>query len=413
MKKLWSFIGYFLRAQKCWRWPRQSDVLIFDAGNQDVFMEYIQQWCPEVLHVRGEKVNVPVILASLFRRGKKLNAYVDCFIERVRPRLIVTFTDNSLNFLTISQRHPEVKTLFIQNGWRGYHLDIFEVLDKMDAAGRSTLTVDYMLSFGSIIGAEYAKYIAGAVVPMGSIRNNFAPITQPPQRGVIAYVSTWHKVSTRHKDDLYIGGIFYTQEAYLGRSDRFAIQCLSDYAKKNNKRLVIILRYRKFVELRAKEEAYFRELIGHECEFSEPQGTYGVYHAVDAAEVVVATDSTVGYESIARGKKTAIFSIRSNLMGIHGIHARTYGWPGDLPAEGPFWTNRADPNAFVRILDYLFEVDDVQWRKDVEATNFSSLMIYNPGNSILKAILERVLGSAPVPGINSKQLSVLHNLRYF
>jgi surface carbohydrate biosynthesis protein len=389
MKKLLGFISYFLRAEKCWYWPRLSDVLIYDACNQDVLLEYLHPWRPEVLHVRGEQINVRVLITSLFRGGKKSNAYVDCFIERVHPRLIVTFIDNSLSFLKISQRHPEIKTLFIQNGLRGYYADIFETLDKMGAGQLSGLKVDYMLLLGSVIGAEYARYITGAVVPMGSIKNNLVHKTQLLQRDVIAFASQWNK------DGFYMGNIFYTQEEFFGRADRPIVQCLAHYAKSKKKRLVIIPRNTKHGDLRAQEEAYFRELLGDdECIFIEPQGLYPSYQALDAAEVVVAVDSTLGYESIARGKKTAIFSIRSNLLGIQGL---TYGWPSDFPVEGPFWTNYLDIDAFVRILDYLFEVDDVQWRKDVEATNFSSIMIYNPGNSILQSIFEKELGSMPVP----------------
>jgi surface carbohydrate biosynthesis protein len=188
-----------------------------------------------------------------------------------------------------------------------------------------------------------------------------------------------------------MGGIFYTHEEFYRQADHPIIQCLVNYAKKKNKRLAIIPRSKKNSALRVQEEAYFSELLCEECVFLEAKGLYPSYNAVDAAEVVVGVDTTLVYESIARGKKTAIFSIRSNLLGIHGL---TYGWPGDFPSEGPFWTNHPDSNAFVRILDYLFEVDDVQWSKDVEATNFSSLMIYNSGNCILKSILEKELGSA-------------------
>ena len=109
-------------------------------------------------------------------------------------------------------------------------------------------------------------------------------------------------------------------------------------------------------------------------------------------QVVVAVDSTLAYESIGRGKKTAIFSIRGTLLELFG---RDYGWPGDFPDEGPFWTNKPDPDIFIRILDYLFEVSYNQWKKDVESTNFSSLMEYDPGNTIFKSILEKELGPPP------------------
>ena len=133
--------------------------------------------------------------------------------------------------------------------------------------------------------------------------------------------------------------------------------------------------------------------MGIEPEFFEAPGSYTSYQAVDSAEIVVSTDSTLGYESIARGKKTAIFSIRSTLLEMSDC---AYGWPADYPDEGPFWTNKPDSDIFIRILDYLFEVSDEQWKKDVESTNFSSLMEYDPGNTIFQSILEKELGVPPI-----------------
>ena len=60
-------------------------MLIFDATQQGVLMEYLKQWSPEVLYLRGEQFNIPVLLASFFRRGSRMNAYADCFIETVCP----------------------------------------------------------------------------------------------------------------------------------------------------------------------------------------------------------------------------------------------------------------------------------------------------------------------------------------
>lgn len=108
---------------------------------------------------------------------------------------------------------------------------------------------------------------------------------------------------------------------------------------------------------------------------------------VGAAEgIAVMVNSTLGYESIARGNKTAIFSIRGTMLGIEGFG---FGWPRDSPDEGLFWPNNPDLDSFIPILDYLFEVDYVQWKKDVGSTNYFSLMVYNPGNSIFKRTLSK------------------------
>jgi surface carbohydrate biosynthesis protein len=142
-------------------------VLIYDAIRSEILLEYLNPWNPEILHVRNEQVNMRVLRESFFRKGKRVDAYIDCFIEKVRPHLVVTIVDNKSTFYRISQRHSDIKTLFIQNGLRGYYLDAFEELEYFDSDILSTLFVDYMLVFGSAVGGHYSVCIKGNIVPIG------------------------------------------------------------------------------------------------------------------------------------------------------------------------------------------------------------------------------------------------------
>ncbi len=392
IKRFWRRLCYFINAKKIWSRPRQSDVLIYDATSQEILLEYLNPWHPEVLHLRGEQINMQVLFFRLFRSWTMPDAYADCFIEKVRPRLVVTAIDNNPSFYTISQRHPEVKTLFVQNGWRGNNLDVFDKLEEVGFDVSRNYFVDYMLVFGSVIGEKYAQYIKGNTVIVGSIANNFMRKEKLPERGVIAFLSTtppWEMLtpfSSREGNSVWA-------EDLIRPADRPVIQCLMRYAKEKNKRLIIIPRCPISSELFVLEEAYFKSLMGCETAFFRPDGACPGLQAVDSAEIVVTIDSTLGYESIARGNKTAFFSFRSKLC---KVWPTTFGWPRDFQDEGSFWTKNPDPDSFVRILDYLFEVDDVQWRKDIESINFSSLMVYDPGNTVLKSTLEKVLGAPPV-----------------
>lgn len=365
-------------------------MLIFDGIRPEVLMEYLRPWNPEVLHLRREQFNMPVLLASFFRRGSRLDAYIDCFIEKVRPRLIVTFIDNNLGFYTISMRHPYVKTLFVQNGWRDNSHSVFGVYDDLDSETTSKFFVDYMLVLGSEISKKYSQCIGGESVIVGSIHNNLVCKEKSPQQGVIAFVSQW-----RDSPGLNMRGVFHPFEDFWTKPDGLVVQCLMQYAKIKNKRLMIISATTRHIseDFRRREKAYFRDLMGSEPEFLRPSGPCSSYHATDSADVVVAVDSNLGYESVARGNKTAIFPIRGHFVNNDSLN---YGWPGVFPDEGLFWTNNPDPDSFVRILDYLFEVDDAQLREDVRASNFSSIMEYDPGNSVVRDTLERVLGAPPV-----------------
>jgi surface carbohydrate biosynthesis protein len=385
MRKFWRFFLYFLRAQKCWRWPRESEVLIYDAAGQNILLEYLQSWKPEVLHVRGEQINVRVLFASLFNRGKKSDAYVDCFIKKVRPRLIVTYIDNNFGFYLLARKHQNAKTLFMQNGIRSYYADIFETLG-CSKPSEDDVKVDYMLTFGRRIGAEYARYISGNVVPIGSLKNNLVPKRHTKKADTIAFISQY-----RDTKGLSMGDKFYSFEAFFEQADRLVLLFLAKYAKKNGKELFIVpcSGHDNGNDLKEKEQEYYRQILGQACIFSEMRWHGNSYDSIDTAEVVVSIDSTLGYESAARGNKTAMFAIRTQLLGVVALN---YGWPGVYPDDGPFWTNCPDPVVFERILDHLFAVTEEQWRAELVEQGFADIMAYDPGNTVLQSVLRAELG---------------------
>ena len=390
IKRLWRIMCFFIRVKKVWSQPRQSDVLIYDAVRLEQFLKYLSPWHPVVMHLRGEQINMRVLFSSLLRRGARLDSYIECFIEKVRPRLVVTFVDNNRYFHTINRKFPEVKTLFIQNGLRTFDLYCYE---QLNSNSRSKFSVDYMMVFGKYVGLEYEKLILGKAVPMGCIVNNFVRKESPSKPGVIAFLSQYDPYENWNMVLPNKAGFACSYDDYYWKTDGLILKCLLRYAKEKSKRVMIIPRHLKGADLYGAEKAYFREILGSEPEYLEPEGPHPGYQAVDSAEVTVSAGSTLGYEAISRGNKAAIFSIR---LTLGGLPAGNFGWPGDLPDEGPYWTNKPDPNSFERILDYLFEVDDEQWREDVKASNFSSILAYDPGNTILKSTLEKVLGASTV-----------------
>lgn len=388
MNRLWRMLAFFLLAKKkVWRWPKQSDVLIFDAAGEEILAQYLRPWATETLHVRGEQINVPVLLASLFRRGRKTDAYIDCFIERVRPRLAITFIDNNPGFYQLAARHPGLKTLSIQNGVKSFYFDIFEVWEqKRLTEGCGAVT--HLATFGSRIGMEYSRYIQCDVVPIGSLKNNHFPKKRPKTPGTIAFISQF-----RETPGLSLGDRFFSHEEYFQRPDRLVLGFLMAYAFKTGKTLFIVpcSDAHKDPHL-SRERDYYQSLLGENIPFSEARGLGSSYDSVDSAEVVVSIESALGYESAARGNKTAIFPIRSQLLGITGL---TYGWPEEYPDEGPYWSNRPDPAVFERILDHLFDLSDEQWQEELSTYGFNQVMAYDPENRTLQAVLHKELGSAP------------------
>jgi surface carbohydrate biosynthesis protein len=249
---------------------------------------------------------------------------------------------------------------------------------------RQSLRVDYMMTFGTDVGAEYARYIQGTAVAIGSLRCNLVPKRQSQSPDTIAFISQYRNVK-----GLAIGTRFCTFREFFEQVDQLVLLFLLNYVAKHHKQFFIVpcsigLQCNNLPN----EREYYRKLLGQSCVFSEWTWGGSSYEATDSADVVLGIDSTLVYESAARGNKTAIFSIRSQMLGIPGLG---FGWPATYPDEGPFWTNRPDPAAFERILDHLFEITQDQWDAELKQQNFSGIMAYNQGNTILKSVLEKEL----------------------
>jgi len=388
--KLLRAAARLLRLELRWRLPKQADVLIFDTGRNPGFdrglEELLRPYTSESLPLLTWEVNVPVLLASLFSRGSLSDGYYDRYIARVAPRLVITYVDNNPEFYSLAVRNPQVKTMFIQNGTRGYLADVFEVLDKKPAA--QTFKVDYMMTFGSLVGAEYAKYISGTVVPIGSFRNNLVPRRRQKVKDTIAFVSQYR--DTRGFD---MGGVFYSFQQFWEQADRLVVPFLVEYAKTRGKTFYIVpcTGHYKNPALLEKEKQYYNRLAGRECAYSEWEWHGSSYEVVDATEVVVTIDTSMGLEAAARGTKSAIFSIRTQLLALTDPPFLSFGWPGAYPDEGPFWTNRPDSVVFERILDHLFAISDEQWRAELAEHRFTDVMAYDPGNAVLKSAVQREL----------------------
>ena len=383
--KLPRLILSFLRIRKIWTLPKKCDVLIFNSKDNNPIEVGLSKTLSSYGNIgqltfpNSGEVNIPILLASILKRGSRISAYFDSYIKRVDPKLVITYIDNDIAFYSVASRNPSVKTMFIQNGIR----DNKAFKHFHSQSSKEVLNVDFMLVFGKHVGDEYAKYISGSIVPIGSFRNNSTPRVNQKLKGTLSFISQYRDTEWIKRD-----GVTYTR--------RFApmiLPFLAGYAKDKGLQFRIILNgHSRGPSTLRNEKCYYKEILGTECEFFEWNWHGSGYDAVDSSEVVVSNDSSLGIEAIARGTKSAIFSFRSTVLGLLNPPDRNYGWPGHYSDEGPFWTNNPTTLSFRRILDHLFTISDEQWRAELEKHGFQEVMQFDPNNSKLRAILAGELG---------------------
>ena len=146
----------FLRIRKIWTIPKKCDVLIFNSMDNNP----IELGLSEILSSYGNigrfilpnsgELNVPILIASIFKRGSRISAYCDSYIHRVDPKLVINYLDDDSGFYSVAPRNPSVKTMFIQNGLRDNKA--FKNLQMQSS--KEVLKVNFMLVFGSHVGDE-------------------------------------------------------------------------------------------------------------------------------------------------------------------------------------------------------------------------------------------------------------------
>jgi len=145
------------------------------------------------------------------------------------------------------------------------------------------------------------------------------------------------------------------------------------------------------------EKKYYEDLIDEKLDFIISDTSCNAYDATDKAEIIVGIESTLLYESISRGNKTAIFSVRDHILSREGHHefmkvqGFTFGWPGKFSDKGFFWTNNASKNDFQEIMNNLRNINHEDWKEVLKSFSFERLMTYDPGNSMIKKILKEEL----------------------
>lgn len=367
-----------------WRSPRHVDVLLLFPEGNDALVPLIGDASHAILDPRERSINVRVALRCFARGRFGASDYIVEYTRRVRPAVLVTFLDNFWQFYALGPRLVGVRRVAVQNGVRGPSDDVFGFAMDAPRAVTAGWHVDEMCVFGPAVGREYAKYIGGGIRVIGSIRNNAHPLAKP-SGPLIGYVSTWRSAVSLEQRVAIHGG---TREVTVGevysQRDRL-VTFLDRHARSRGSRVLIIGK-----DPTHADRAHYAEVLGHsDFEFSARVDGDASYRAIDRPQIVVFSSSTLGYEALARGRRVAAFFTDIELTRSRG---ERFGWPLDLPDDGPFWTHRYDEARFATILDDLIRMTEEEWRL-ASAEIVSELIGFDPNNEVIRDVLQSALAA--------------------
>ena len=406
MKKIYKILKIVFNAKFIWSKPKHSDILIYDSNMVEFISPYITKYKSDIIHTRLEKIYLYILMKLLIKFSLKnlLLNYTKIFIELSKPKIIITATDNDINFykLKMEVKSVKFKTIAIQNGHRT--IDVPDILNYYKDFNESKLASDYILCFFSELGKEYEKIIQCKSITIGSFLNNinfeykkynqeksiknFFWISQYRYRPLDSNIFDENSLTENQKNNF----INKTVGEHMSLEKKI-LPIMYKFCKEKNIKFNILSSYKKTKkkEILIAEKNFYKNIINDpdwEMNENKKKNRTDVYKILlEEADIVAHNDSTLGYESLARGIKTiSITEKKSFYLDI----VPKFSWPSKFDYKGPIWTNSDDENEILRLLNFIYSVNNDDWNNYIHTVK-DKIMQTDSDNKIFSNLIEKLI----------------------
>jgi surface carbohydrate biosynthesis protein len=363
--------------------PKGQQVALADASGISILNKYIPQKDISIIDV--EQLNVFAVLRMFFAGKKSLFDYTVAYIKTFKPQYVFTFIDNNIDFYKFAQIFPKVKFIAIQNGLRSNYANqmnngFFDLLESESA--HNILSAYAICVLGSNEGDKYSKYIQSKQIITGSLKNNLIDNRiEPKEQFDIVYVSQHAPFEIPNSEIKFFFGSKSITPSEFYAVEEYIVRFLVARCNRTGQSFAILGK-------RSDSSPFEREFFDsaaapHNVHFIPRTSEASTYEFCNSASLVVTTDSTIGFEFLARGKKVAFLSGRIDAIDhvlSQEVHDTDFGFPLELGTSGPFWTNAANESEFERVIGSVQSMSDAQWASAISPYN-DVLMAYQPGNT--------------------------------
>lgn len=323
--------------------PARVPILVIDSGGHDVSdllapmfrnVPYAVIEPSQLVGYLTPSVLLRAIYYSLVSRSVVVG-YVAALIQKMRPKIVITFVDNSALFQRVARLHRNraPRFLAIQNGVRIMVRD--KPLYHSEFACLGQHDVDQHKSHGVPVNYYY---------PIGSLRDAYYRERQPrppaSKRFDLCLIS---QIKPQH----------YQTYPRTMQSLALLAQHLKRFCESHGTTLCIAAR--RHPDLNARlfewEKSWFHEQIGTWAEvIPNAPGEFTSYALVDRSRVSLAQHTTLLYEGFGRGNR---------VMSCNFTGDAQY----DFPVEGPWKFNKCDYESFETHLLQLLSMRDDEYSR--------------------------------------------------
>lgn len=367
-----------------WRKPPQADLLIIDRGTASPLDEMFAHHAPHVLDIRGESINMRALLRAVPKIRRGALAYIEAYIDFVKPKLILSRTDNNATMWQLKRRkNVPYQVALVQNGMR---------TKRSDSAVRPAIKDDVRLKNLAdkyFVFGDSAAQIMQSLVDVDFTSSGNVSLNNRDFRVFEDQINT----QTSKLPDVALVSTFRSKEPELNDSQRIICESLDDFLEITKYELLIIGNGASETEQEL-ETKFFGSIFKNanfRIGFFRVSGNS--YQHLKTNRWILSFHSTLGYESLALGVKVGFLYPASPVYNGRDLDATS-----DLGPSGLFWSRSDDPQEHNRIFTYLDSVSDEQWERDSGSIR-DQLMVYDYGNTKIRAYVEGVLADS----LESKQ----------
>jgi len=295
----------FIRVTSClkniaWQNKYPCDVLIYDTEGSDILMHCIPLAAKvNILNVRN---GLPMIkstrffialLRNILTCGKVKAALIKSLFDVWKPKVVITFIDNSKGMGTIRRLYPDLPAISVQNGSRW---DIVRN-DYM------RLFFDHYYSFGQVERELLSKggHIANSIHSIGSLRVGIFKDQKEINidKYDLCFISEFVPKSDLDKQSSQWARELLTA---LNELEKALYDIVVNFAEKNNLSLCLALRYSQTNPSYKEELGFFANEKKTKVKIF-PRDGFSSYSAVSASRLTVCAYSTLGYEGLGMGRR--------------------------------------------------------------------------------------------------------------
>jgi surface carbohydrate biosynthesis protein len=370
--------------------PNQSDIFIYSDFAGDIFRNLFSGKTVFILDLKLTAIYLLPALRAFKKMllGKSLGhgpvfQYTVEVITIVKPRVMLTFMDESLEFYRLKPIFPDANSIIVQNGRRFVPGDIF----GREVAG--PVAVDFIFSFSDAVGRLYQSFLGGSVQAHGSLKlNQFMltnPDSSPNKDNKILYISGYEPEN--QYPVRWVKGSPIPYNRYFN-ADEILVRAALEFSEEKGAIFQIAGRSNSSDP---GELAWFESVLGQQgsrWEFIPKTSQLSTYSLANQAKLIVTCDSTMGYELLAAGARVFFNSCRG-----HFVEDESYGfgWPERFPEAGPIWNSSVNRSEIKSSMDDLYSMSSRQYSQT--ATGLApKVMSLDVGNQRLRRLVMDLVG---------------------